>query len=224
MSRTKSLDRWFIYALIDPRDRQVRYVGFTTTTIQKRLARHLTDTIRKPYYVSKWLSQLLARGLIPDTLQLEEGSGPDWADAEIKWIAHFKSSGANLTNLTRGGDGIVGTTRSPEYREKLRQRMLGNKLTALSIPASIAYHTGRITPPEVRAKMSVAHKGIPHSAEHRVNQRLANKAKKLSDQDIREIRALKGLLTQAELGRRYGVTRSAISRIHRGLMGVVVKD
>lgn len=41
---------------------------------------------------------------------------------------------------------------------------------------------------------------------------------------VREIRALKGTLTQKQLGERYGVDRSAISRIHRGLMGVVVKD
>jgi len=40
---------------------------------------------------------------------------------------------------------------------------------------------------------------------------------KLTDQAVREIRALRGIVSQTELGRRYGVSRSAVSWVQRGL-------
>lgn len=40
--------------------------------------------------------------------------------------------------------------------------------------------------------------------------------KKLTDADVREIRALKGLVTQAELSKRFGVSGAHISNIQTG--------
>jgi DNA-binding XRE family transcriptional regulator len=217
--------KWQIYALTDPRDNEVRYVGFTTKPLSERLRRHVNDTGQKKWYVSNWLRQLKALNLRPTVSALEAGEGSDtWQAAEAKWIAEFRRQGARLTNATTGGEGCPGAKRSPEYVEKLRQRMLGNPYAKLGIAASIAYHTGRTTPPEVRLKMSESHKGIRHEHDHRVKQREANKVKKLSENDIREIRKLKGSASQEVLAVKFGVSRSAISRVHRGKLGAVVPD
>lgn len=217
--------KWQIYSLTDPRDNTVRYVGFTTKPLQERLRRHLADTAQRKWYVSNWLRQLKSLGLQPTISALEAGEGSDtWQAAESKWIAEFRRLGAHLTNATTGGEGCPGAKRSPEYVEKLRQRMLGNPYGQLSIAASRAYHTGRVTPPEVRLKMSESHKGIRHEQAHRVKQREANKVKKLSEDDIREIRRLRGSASQEVIAARFGVSRSAISRVHRGKLGAVVSD
>lgn len=217
--------KWQIYALTDPRDNAVRYVGFTTKPLCERLRRHINDTGQKKLHVSNWLRQLKALNLRPTISALEAGEGADtWQAAEAKWIAEMRRQGANLTNATTGGEGCPGIKRSPEYIEKLRQRMFGNPYGQLSIAASVAYHTGRVTPPEVRQKMSKSHKGIRHEHAHRVKQREANKVKKLSENDIREIRRLRGSASQEVLATQFGVSRSAISRVHRGKLGAVVPD
>lgn len=59
-----------LYALIDPRDGAVRYIGQTTRTITERLAGHIANPAPR---VGKWISELSQAGLAPLSVALREG-------------------------------------------------------------------------------------------------------------------------------------------------------
>lgn len=97
---------WSIYALVDPRSNEVRYVGWTTNTLYVRLRRHICDSVRKRCtYKDRWVASLIDIGVRPLIEVLETGSGKGHGEAEKRWISYFKNSGAKLTNHTDGGDG-----------------------------------------------------------------------------------------------------------------------
>ena len=111
-----------IYALIDPRDKQVRYVG-KTIHLRLRFQRHLSPS-SKCIHCSTWIQSLLSIGLKPEliTLELLEPDS-EWEVCERKWITHFRQNGVDLTNLTEGGEGggtlgRLGKKNSPEHIRK----------------------------------------------------------------------------------------------------------
>lgn len=140
-----------IYALIDPRDGRVRYVGKTVKTAQERLKDHLWSrpkSMKRPLY--RWITDLLASHVTPQIVILQEVSFAqlDRAEqlkvidtAEREWIAHFRATGAPLFNLTDGGNGCH-----------------GRKLSAEAIEKIAAANRGLVRSPETRQKLSDAAK------------------------------------------------------------------
>jgi len=104
----------FIYALCAPETGDVRYVGQANNPTRRHRL-HLkdqTDTRR-----GRWIRTLLCCGRAPTLLILERING-DWQEAERRWIASYRAAGADLTNHTDGGEGILNA--SEETRSKLR--------------------------------------------------------------------------------------------------------
>lgn len=85
----------YIYALIDPRDNQVRYVGRTVNP-DSRLYQHL----KKSTGLAKqlWLAELKAIGLTPKFEILEIVPIKREKIAEQFWISYHVYKGASLTN------------------------------------------------------------------------------------------------------------------------------
>ena len=52
---------------------------------------------------------------------IETGSGEGWVEAERRWIAFYRASGARLTNDTDGGDGAPGRG-TPEVRSAIMKK------------------------------------------------------------------------------------------------------
>ena len=90
-----------IYALTDPRTEQVRYIG-KAGNAEARLKQHLKE--RRGYPKDCWIKSLIGDGCSPGVFVIEEVLEGDWVEAEIFWIAYFKSIGANLLNLAEGGN------------------------------------------------------------------------------------------------------------------------
>lgn len=113
---------WFIYALIDPRTDEIRYIGKTQyQTVEVRFKQHLKDSARgKDYYVYRWMRILQQDGLIPQVCVLESGAGAGVDEAEKKWISWYRPWG-RLTNLTDGGDGSSKLFQSEEKRRKISE-------------------------------------------------------------------------------------------------------
>lgn len=153
---------WTIYALMEPipliNAGAVRYVGFTTKPPGERLLGHMAACMcraesNKEYDVrrNKWLRSVCRTGLDPVQIVLESGTwdgdagAPEfrsiWATAERRWIAHYRAAGADLTNLTDGGDGTPGKRHSTETKAKIGAK---NSVS----------QRGRKHSPETRAKMS----------------------------------------------------------------------
>lgn len=133
------IDTGRIYALIDPRDGRVRYVGKTVKTAQERLKDHLwsrKQCAKRPLY--RWLNDLLASSLSPQIVVLEEVSFSDLErreqlatiDAtETRWITHFREAAAPLLNLTTGGNGCHGRKMSDSHKAALSAKLTGRKST-----------------------------------------------------------------------------------------------
>jgi hypothetical protein len=139
-----------IYALIDPRDSAVRYIG-ATNNINRRLSDHLKDTPKYDHYNARWIRSLLSAGLEPK-LRILEWVSPerDWAEQEKRWTAIYKADGASLTNGSEGGKGVVAM--SEEARAKLRDAW------ANKTPEEQSVHIARMNNPTTNAKKSVSAK------------------------------------------------------------------
>lgn len=92
-----------IYALVDPKDGRIRYIGKTRYTLAKRLAEHCQDRrMRHNRHKINWIRLLESEGMRPLIRLLEECQESDWQEREKFWIALHR---ATVTNVTDGGNG-----------------------------------------------------------------------------------------------------------------------
>jgi hypothetical protein len=171
----------FIYALVDPRNNRIRYIG-KAIDIYKRLSQHLRE--KSDTRKGRWIKSLLASGHKPTLVILEEVEG-NWEDAERKWIFLFRESGAELCNHTDGGEGCRGM--DAQSRKKLsdfrKSYSLANRDRILEIARS----------PERRKKISDSHKGKEKSKEHLAKISQSQKGRKLTQEQKDKIsRSLMG--------------------------------
>lgn len=100
----------FIYALCDPRNGEIRYIGKTNDP-KGRLRSHINQAKmgRYRHHTANWLRSLIAIGLKPDLIVIYEVAPPQtWQDAERSAISAALKRGCRLTNYTSGGDGCEG--------------------------------------------------------------------------------------------------------------------
>jgi|SRR6185312_3917999 len=90
---------WLIYALVDPVDDCIRYVGVTGESLETRLAGHLAQPTNRK--MREWLDALKAAGAKP-TIRLLIAVDHGWQRAERAWIAWFLRRG-ELLNVDPGG-------------------------------------------------------------------------------------------------------------------------
>lgn len=153
--------QWHVYGLTDPRDSKVRYVGWAFDPA-RRLKAHLYRCTSEANHKAAWLRQLSTLGLEPSLLILETNSG-DWASAERRWIAHYRAMGADLTNSTDGGEGVVGLVFSSASRAKMAAAKRGRKHTAEHVEKVAMALRGRSRPPEAMRAAQMARLGSKHT-------------------------------------------------------------
>lgn len=101
-------------------------------------------------------------------------------DMEIERIAFWKNDGADLCNLTLGGDGPTGLVHTEEWKQRISEKLKGRKISA-----------------EARAKMSAAamgnKKGLGKKKPRDVVERLAalNRGKRRSQDVIQRLREIR---------------------------------
>jgi hypothetical protein len=98
----------YIYALIDPRDNEVRYVG-KTNDLYSRFFQHISpSSLKNRTYKNNWIKSLLEKDLRPIISVLEKTNQENWEEREICWIKHYRDLGTKLTNIADGGAGGCG--------------------------------------------------------------------------------------------------------------------
>lgn len=112
-----------IYALVDPRTGDVRYVGKTSQKLRTRLRAHINRSAesRGARHCASWIASLSDIGIAPEIRALEQLPGPDWEEAEKRWIRFYRESGAQLVNMTEGGGSHKGRLPTDEVRKKISQ-------------------------------------------------------------------------------------------------------
>ena len=180
-----------IYGMSDPRDGQLRYVGKTVETIDKRLARHMNDAHRLKNRKDRWLSRLAAKDLRPDIFIIEVVPHGEWVDAERFWIAYYKMIGADLMNHTSGGEGEPGFSMSEDAKARIAAGNRGKPKSPEHVAKILAgpgifkkgqvpHNAGKTASEETRRRISDVQKGKPkgpQSPEHRANHLAAMKTR-----------------------------------------------
>ena len=191
-----------IYVLKHPDTLEIRYVGKTVRSLNRRLGNHIANAKGNKHnkHLSNWILSILREDKRPVIKLIEECDYSVWQEREKYWISKFP----NLINLTIGGDGCKGFIHSPETITKLRLVNLGRKHTeefkkAMSkrlkgVPLSkehiakiVKANTGRKASEETRKKLSESHKGIVQSEESKKKRSEAIRmwwAKRKSSEDI----------------------------------------
>lgn len=154
-----------IYALLDPLNLEVRYIGKTNANINIRFTSHLRE--KKPSRKANWIRSIRIAGRTPNIEVLEELDASseisDWQEAERFWISYFRFMGARLTNLTDGGEGLAGLIFTEEHKKRIGAANRGSKRST-----------------ETRAKMAESRKTV--SCEHLRKLSESRRGKPLSDQ------------------------------------------
>jgi hypothetical protein len=190
-----------IYALCDPVTEEIRYVGQTIRTKAKRLYRHMYEAKQRQTHVHRWIMSLASEPLfrvlaVVPRSQLNK--------AERRWIAKLRQTGARLTNLTDGGEGLKGYVATAETCRKISIAKQGHTVSAAARKKIGDASRGRKASDETRRKMS-------RSLRNRDVVGSATSNAKLTETQVREIRA--SSLSQRKLAAMYGVGCSAITSI-----------
>lgn len=166
------MNRFLVYALIDPRNDLVRYIGKSTTGMRRpRSHKYLSNLRNEKTHKANWIRSLVHQGLQPAITVLETfDSEASLSDAERFWIAQGRGLGWHLTNATKGGDGSTGYTKSAETRAKIGAKARGRVLSAEARVNMSLASKARVTPtlltileigrtPEVRARVGAKLRG-----------------------------------------------------------------
>lgn len=127
---TRKIDR-LIYGLLDPRTKELRYVGKSKHGFS-RLRAHILQAkhpTKPKHHIHRWINALLTDGIEPEIVSLERCSSNDLEMRELErwYVLYHRGQGCDLTNETDGGDGSEGYKFTAESREKMRRAKLGTK-------------------------------------------------------------------------------------------------
>jgi hypothetical protein len=118
-----------VYALVDPRDNTVRYVGYTAQYTDARLRDHLDMPVNPR--VRSWLTELRrCFSAKPSIRVLEFCCGPTWEEREGHWIKHFRQRG-HILNIDPGGicrdasGRLLPGIRKPKWQQRKKKRKKG---------------------------------------------------------------------------------------------------
>lgn len=200
-----------IYALRDPRTREVRYIGKAIDPCRR--ARQHMSAFQLSYYRSRkvsWLQSLRDAGQEPILEILQVVDAGDANRAERQWIAQYRAEGARLTNGTDGGDG--GAVTDPDAKARIR-----------------AAHVGRVASAETKKKMSAAAKRRCADEDERERLRSISNAKppvhmgeknprtRLSDVQVRQLRELAAAGEDLQaLAAEFGITPASVTQLVTG--------
>ena len=106
-NRDKHLDyRVDIYALIDPTNNELFYIGKTRCGMKKRLHLHVCSARKgKPTLTCQRIRGILARGAYPQIVTVAVTNAKQWHIVEDIYIKTYIKAGFHLTNMISGGGG-----------------------------------------------------------------------------------------------------------------------
>lgn len=183
-----------VYSLNDPITNEIRYIGYTSSSLKERLRCHIKDMNFKNVncHKNKWIRKLKLNNLLPIiNLIYDNLNREDAIKKEIELISYYKSINYRLTNSTNGGEGGAGYRFSDKQKKEQSNRQIGKKLPPCSeerkrkiseankgrkmTKEQVEKMKGRKVSEETRKKFSKIHKGKKLSEETKKRMGLARK-------------------------------------------------
>lgn len=108
-----------IYGLRRSGTTEIRYIGQTAYDLSNRLKRHFAEArAGNETPRSRWIRKAWSDGTVIEIITIERDA--PWNEAEKRWIAQYRAAGADLLNLTDGGQGAQpGAKKSAETRARM---------------------------------------------------------------------------------------------------------
>lgn len=223
------METTFIYSLIDPITKEIRYIG-KANNLKNRLWAHINEArnIKTKSHKNNWIRSLLRKEVKPIINLIEEVSIENWINREIYWIAYFKNEGYDLLNMTQGGEcGIIsdkcrnalikyGKRRkkgeyyhTEETKVKIRLKRKNQIITDEQRKKLSERLKGRIITEEHRQKISNALKGIHRPKEQldRMTELTCKKVKEIDENGNEKI-----WKSVSEVSRYYNMNRITFTR------------
>jgi hypothetical protein len=146
--------QYFIYGLVDPITKHLRYVGLSTTGLKRPRSHISPSRLRKDKtHKANWIRQLVKVGLQYEIVIIQSFLEADLlGEAEVFWISYFRNMGYPLTNVAPGGKGLIG--KEPWNKGQTKETDL--RLLQVSCTAKANYASGVNS--RKRAKMSEENK------------------------------------------------------------------
>jgi hypothetical protein len=96
----------YIYALIDPRNGQIRYIGKANNP-NERYKNHFNSARDKNTHKRNWINSIRKDGFRPELLIIDCVNIVEWQYWEKFYVSLYKYYGFDLLNYTAGGDGTT---------------------------------------------------------------------------------------------------------------------
>lgn len=129
-----------IYALIDPRDMLIRYVGFTKRELHRRLEVHLGRPVNKA--MRQWFASLALAGTAPLIERICWTTEERWERDEMYWIGWCRQIG-RLLNVDAGGDYRLSKNVINPAKRKRARNIVRGMLGGLGLAASESMPRGK---------------------------------------------------------------------------------
>ena len=171
-----------IYALLDPRDGAVRYVGKANNPSQ-RVRQHINE--QSSGGMRRWITEIIDLGMHPKLEVIEWCESNDWESREQFWIAEHRKISAGLLNVCNGGNGVGEISQSTRLR--MSAANLGKTLSTQHRAKIGSSNSGKKRSDQHRAKLSEANTGKRHSEETRAKIKASNLGKKRSAEFCRNL-------------------------------------
>lgn len=119
----------FIYALIDPRNNSIRYIGKADEE-KERFTTHIyfaKKDIGNNKHKNNWIKRILKENLLPIISIIDQVPFAEWQFWERHYISLYKSWGFKLLNMTNGGDGGDTMSGRKQSEETCRRKSIAFK-------------------------------------------------------------------------------------------------
>jgi len=110
----------FIYALIHPKTKEIRYIGKSNYPKRRLQEHHCEYRHKGNTHKKNWIKSLIKEGLRAELLILEECEESNWQEREKFWISFYKD---NLTNSNEGGAGEFRRSRETFISDELKAKI-----------------------------------------------------------------------------------------------------
>ncbi len=206
--------RAYIYVLVDPIERQIRYVGKANDPYE-RLRAHYWGCLRGQTYCQRWMASLKRKGIRPILGTIDMATEENWRTKERFWVAYFRAKGAPLTNITDGGNGGPFVT-PEETKARMRTGCSGWHQSESAKQRISRARKGMVFPQQHRERLSQRKKIF--FADERNTHYLSRHWAAITDEQAREVRrlAIAGKKSQREIGEEFGIPQSTVSEIKYG--------
>jgi len=120
-----------LYGLVSSEEPEtIQYVGFTSMLLNQRYNEHMSTAARKVHTKrAQWINSVLHRGYHVILVLLEDGisTRKEACTREQCMILHYRDAGHELTNMTKGGLGILGLRHTSETRTRQSEANSGDR-------------------------------------------------------------------------------------------------